>query len=430
MLVEFRIENYKCFRDEQVFSLVAGGDDTLPGNVVDLPIGKGLRLVKSAVIYGANASGKTTLLDALAFFANFIRTSFKRDPDAKTGVSPFLLDAASTSKPTSFEATFIAEDGVLYRYGYSLNQTTVLEEWLISYPAGRPRQLFRRRTEEDGKPHFKFSSHLRGEKDKLAEFTRPNALFLSVGANLNNPQLLTVYRWLTYQVGGVQAQRLGHQTPIARMLVEKKVESARVRELLKYADLGIVDFVLTEHELTPQSLQDAPEDVRKVLQAMLDNLPEPESRMLTVEFVHQAPNAQVSFDLEDESGGTRQLFALSPFLLSALTEGGPIFVDELDASLHPLLVRALVGLFHNPETNPNNAQLIFNTHDTTLLSSAVFRRDQIWLVEKAPDGASWIYSLLDYSPRKDEALEKGYLQGRYGAIPFLGEPAEGLLDHA
>jgi hypothetical protein len=428
MLVEFRLENFKCFRDPLTFSMVASRDDSLPGNVAELPSGKGLRIVKSAVVYGANASGKTTLLDALRFFTLFIRSSFKQDPDAATKITPFLLGAPATSKPTSLEAAFVAQDGVLYRYGFSLDQTTVLEEWLLSYEAGRPRQLFRRHTAEDGRPRFKFSSYLRGEKQKLTGLTRRNALFLSVGASLNNEQLGTPYRWLTRHITSVSADRLS-SFPAAQMLLEMKVETARVRDLLRYADLGIVDFVLTEHELTTAAFEGAPEELRKAFQALVENLPEGARKQQRVDFIHQALGTQVSFALDDESGGTRQLFTLSPFLLPTLADGGLVIVDELNTSLHPLLVRALLRLFHSPVTNPNNAQLVFNTHDTTLLSSAIFRRDQIWFAEKAPDGASCIYSLLEYSPRKDEALEKGYLQGRYGAIPFLGEPTEGLFRH-
>jgi AAA15 family ATPase/GTPase len=430
MLLEFRIANFRCFRGEQVFSLVASSDSSHPNNVVDLPIRKRLRLLKTAVIYGANASGKTAMLDALYFYTHFIRTSASKEPDEMITITPFLLNSDSASSPSSFEATFVPRDGVLYQYGFTVDQSRVNEEWLMSYPKGRPRKLFRRYLDSEGKEDFEFGSHLKGEKEKLRELTRPNALFLSVGATFNHPQLLSVYRWLSYHVRGLQANRMdeGDFLPLA---MKNKGQFSRVRELLKYADLGIVDFSFRERVPTFEDIpEDAPEELRNTLQSVIDDLEETKARLISIEVFHQGSERKVAFDLEDESNGTRQLFALSFFILSTLAEGGVIYVDELDTSLHPLLVRALVRLFHDPQTNPRNAQLIFNTHDTTLLSSAIFRRDQIWLVEKDVDGASCAYSLLEYSPRKDEALERGYLQGRYGAIPFLSEPVEGVISNA
>lgn len=428
MLLEFRFANFRSFRDEQVFSLVASSDKSHPNNLVELPIRKNLRLVKSAVMYGANASGKTTLLDALYFYIRFVRTSASKEPDEEIEVVPFLLDRESTGEPSSFEATFVATDGVLYQYGFSLDQTRVHEEWLASYPKGRPRRLFTRYLDEEGQEIFEFGSHLKGEKEKLRELTRPNALFLSVGARFNQPDLLSVYRWLAHNVRGLQADRISDNVLVS--LLKKGTEQyARVRELLKHADLGIVDFTFEEMPLALDDLpKDMPARVRNAFELLTDQMGE--GGLAKIEVIHQGIERKVRLDLDDESGGTRQLFALSFFVLSTLAEGGVIFVDELDTSLHPLLVRKLIRLFHNPRTNPANAQLIFNTHDTTLLSADLFRRDQIWLVEKDAEGASCAYSLLEYSPRKDEALEKGYLQGRYGAIPFLGEPLEGILADA
>lgn len=420
MLLEFRFANFRCFRDEQVFSLVASSDKSHPGNVVELPIRKGLRLVKSAVIYGANASGKTTLLDALSFFIQYVRTSASEKPAKGIAVDPFLLDSSSGTSPSSFEATFVAEDGVLYQYGFTLDRTRVLKEWLNSFPMGRPRRLFRRLADDEGEV-FDFGSHLKGEKEKLRELTRPTVLFLSVGATFNNPQLSAVYSWFSEDVGGVQAGRVneGLWLPFA---MGKEEHFGKVRELLKNADLGIVDFSFRETAASYDDLpEDAPEAFRNAWKVLMEGVAESEPRRLNVEVMHQGAERSVGFDLRRESNGTRQLFVLSFFILSKLAKGGVLFVDELDASLHPKLVQALIKLFHDPQANPKDAQLIFNTHDTTLLSAEIFRRDQIWFVEKDADGASCAYSLLEYSPRKDESLERGYLQGRYGATPFLGE---------
>jgi AAA15 family ATPase/GTPase len=431
MLIEFRIRNFKCFRDEQVFSLVASSDKSHPDNAVEVPGQRGLRVLKSAVVYGANAAGKTTLLDALYFFSHFVRTSASRELDRRIDVQPFLLDSDSAGEPSSLEATFTDDDGVRYQYGYSLDRTRVHEEWLTSYPKGRPRRLFRRTVESDGESHFQFSSYFTGEKDKLSRWTRPNALFLSVGAGFNQEQLLHVYRWFSEKMYGVQANRLTDSFPILMAKDQQRGPFLQVRELLKSADLGIIDFEVKQRELTPEALsEDLPEETRDTVKALVDGLPGGARKRVDIWILHQARGKKVAFDLGDESNGTRQLFALSSPILSALAEGDLLFIDELDTSLHPHLAQALVRLFHDPRLNPKNAQLVFNTHDTTLLSASIFRRDQVWLVEKDKDGAACIYSLLDFSPRKDEALEKGYLQGRYGAIPFLSEPLEGILSDA
>ncbi|MEJ2399021.1 MAG: ATP-binding protein, partial [Gammaproteobacteria bacterium] len=370
MLLEFRFANYKSFRDEQVFSLVASSDKSHPDNLVDLPIRKDLRLLKSAVMYGANASGKTNLLDALRFYSHFVRTSASQEPDESIDVVPFLLDHDSAAEPSSFEATFVAGNGVLYQYGFSLDPERVHEEWLTSYPKGRPRKLFTRYLSQ-GQQVFEFGSHLKGEKEKLRELTRPNALFLSVGAMFNHPELLSVYRWPVHQLRSLQADRLGKDALIS-LVRQNTGQRARVRDLLRYADLGIVDFSLEEPDLAlASSAQDVPSRFQNAFAALREQLDA--DSLASLEVIHQGTEGNVSLDLEAESGGTRQLFTLSFFLLSTLAEGGTICVDELDTSLHPLLVRKLMDMFHNPQTNPANAQLIFNTPDTTLLSADLFR---------------------------------------------------------
>ncbi len=405
MLVEFRFKNYKCFRDEQVFSLVASADKTASENLAELPDQK-LRLLKSAVVYGPNAAGKTSLLDALYFFTTFVRRSAQNEADAPIAVKPFLFDERSKDEPSSFEAVFIHE-GVRYQYGFTVNQERVLEEWLFSYPKGRPRRLFRRAWDGD-EEQFEFSVHLKGEKTRLKSMTRPNALFLSVGAAFNHQQLSVVHGWFSKQIRGLQAPYAESRPAWLTVAPETRDKyTPAVQQLLQLADVGIVDFSFVEQDM----------------------LGVPGGKLISVDMFHRGEADKIPLPIGEESRGTQQVLSLGFFLLPVLSEGKVAFVDELDASLHPLLVRKFVELFHNPATNPKNAQLIFNTHDTTLLSRSLFRRDQIWLVEKDEEGAAHLYSLLEYSPRRDEALEKGYLMGRYGAIPFLGEPAEGLVPH-
>ncbi len=430
MLINFSFKNFKGFRDEQVLSLVASKDKKYTNNVIELDNIKDLNLLRSVVMYGANASGKTTVLDALNFCTRFIRESAKYGPSKKIPVKPFMLDADSKSEPVEFEFAFIQEN-VRYQYGFVVTRERVLKEWLMSYPKGRVRKLFYREYQEStDKSLYEFGTYFQGEKNKLKELTGPNSLFLSTGAVFNTPQLVKVYKWFIEKLYGVKARDLNSRMFSHFMTDDEYL--AKIQELIKFADFGINTIEVTEVRMNfdKELPDDAPskivsftealrtfiEDAAEVANIELDEDP----IVLKVEMVHTIGDTSIPLSLEEESAGTQQYFALSFPILDALLNGHVLFVDELDSSLHPLLVQSIVNLFHNPSINTKGAQLIFNTHDTTLLNLSLFRRDQIWFVEKDQDASSHIYSLLDYSPRKDEALEKGYLQGRYGAIPFLG----------
>ncbi len=422
MLIDFSFKNYRAFKEEQTLSLVASADKSFPENVTELDK-IDLRLLNSIVMYGANASGKTTVLNALNFCENLIRTSGKSSPNQRINVKPFLLDEESQKSPAEFQFNFI-QNNVRYQYGFIVDRKKVLEEWLFSYPLGRARRIFQREYREDlGESVYRYSSYLKGEKAKLEEVTGPNSLFLSIGATFNNPQLIEVYEWFTKKLFGTKARELNYEMFTELLAIDGYLQ--KVQELIRQADFGIVDILITETDYDFD--RDIPEDTPKSMRNLIDALREViedqdfEAKRHKVEMIHGMNEGIQAFPLDDESAGTKQYFTLIFPILEALLEGHVFFVDELDTSLHPLLVRSIVNLFHNKSTNKNGAQLIFNTHDTTLLNLSLFRRDQIWFVEKGLDGSSHIYSLLDFSPRKDEALEKGYLKGRYGAIPFLNE---------
>ena len=417
MLIEFRFKNFRSFRDETKLSMVASTDKTLPENKMSLTGFGGRSLVRSAVVYGANAAGKSNLIAAMQALLAFINTSTDRKINSPIEITPFLLLAEQNAEPSEFEITFIDHEKVRYQYGFQVNTKQVVREWLVVYPKGLPQTWFERENNKDGTPTWYFGRNLKGKNGQLAELTRPDVLFLSNAARLNHGQLLGVLKWIqkSFLVIGDSDDNLFFRIYSAFLAKEDKKVQERIRGLLNVADVGISDFEIREE---PQKEKEPYEEIPVEMRGQTPSL-----ERLSVFMQHTIGSEKsIVFPIEDESRGTQRLFALGGPLADILENGWTLFVDELDASLHPLLVRYLVELFHNSKINPIGAQLIFNTHDTTLLDGGLFRRDQIWFVEKDRQGCSHLYPLLDYSPRKDESLAKGYLLGRYGAIPFLSEP--------
>ncbi len=426
MLIEFRVSNFRSFRDEQGLTMVASSDQSLTGNTF-APEGFGKkRLLKSAVIYGANASGKSNLIKAFQFFREFVVSSHEEKADNGINTFPFRLDPKTETSPTELEVVFIYE-GVRYQYGFCVDKNRVNSEWLIAYPKAQPQKWFDRGWNEDDKKYiWHFGSQLKGEKERLIPVTRPNALFLSVGTQFNNAQLAKVYEWfnnhLTIVVNTDTAMEMFQEKQSISNLKRNPKFHKLAKNLLQAADVGINDFYI-ESKPVALSLDGAPDDIRKALSSLSEYIEENKPEGFQVKLSHPLVSKEESviFPFEDESTGTRRLLTFSSIWGGALADGDTLIIDELDASLHPHLVRLLVELFHNSKTNKNNAQLIFNTHDTTLLDVSLFRRDQIWFTEKDTEGASHLYPLSDYSPRKDESLQRGYLKGRYGAVPFINE---------
>jgi AAA15 family ATPase/GTPase len=443
MLVEFKFKNFKSFRDKQVLSMIASSDKTLLDNTfATIPPGKkGLatplgrrRLVRSSVLYGANASGKSNLVKAFAFLRNFVVNSAKNGFDSGIHFKPFLLDTP-TQSIAEFEVTFIHEE-VRYQYGFSVDQKRVHEEWLTAYPRGLPQTWFERKPTEDPEEpsEWYFGSKLVGEKSKLKALTRPDVLFLSVAATFNHKQLSKVYEWFLKRLLVIDTNRA--KSRLERFTAMKAMDEPefhkRIKTLLQFADLGIKDFQAEEKDFSEEHLPKEMSDDVRALISKLSSVIEGVKRV-DIQMKHEVKNIEgdgIYFSIVDESYGTQRFFALSGSIIDSLTHGYTMILDELDTSLHPILVRAMLDMFHTPSINPHNAQLIFNTHDTTLLNSSLFRRDQIWFVEKDNSGASHIYPLLEFSPRKDEALERGYLQGRYGAIPFIEDLSNGFISNA
>lgn len=423
MLIEFRVKNFRSLRDEQVLSMVASPDKTLKDTHV---FATGLKaapgLLRSAAIYGANASGKSTLLRALQFMQELVARSATRiRPGEKFSVQPFRLDEASATEATAFELSFL-DEGIRYQYGFAMTAERIVSEHLLVYKAFKPQRWFQRHHDiHTNRDIYEFGPGLKGKKQVWEDATRPNALFLSMAAQLNSTSLRPVFDWITNNLVIFNEYSPLTSEAAVQALQETKSKK-RLCDFIRAADISLADIEVTTRKVPAQPRRDDA-GARK-----MDASPE-EMDVFDLRFHHITDEGRASFPIEEESNGTRNLLYLAAPIMDILQSGAVLLVDELDTSLHTLLVRELVRLFNNPATNPGHAQLIFTTHDTSLLDAdGLFRRDQIWFMEKGADQASELISLSEYSPRKNEALERGYLIGRYGGIPLLNR-SRGLLPH-
>lgn len=420
MLLEFKIENFRSYREPKTFSFVASAITEFPENLFQPP-DLDVRLLKTAAIYGPNGSGKSNLLQAMRCLSDLLESPLNRR--GNPGLSPFLLDQSSRAEPTRFQVRFVA-DGVLYEYGLAARADRVEEEHLTAYPKGRSQDWF---TREGSQVEFN-SPHLRGQKKSLAIITPDGTPFLAVAAVFEHPQLLIPARWMITNLGG-RFDLSRPRRPPSQRYTWLEDETARFSHgnaefrawadaFLRHADVGIKRYevrVVEQKVRRPVRSPDAA-DVNSppVLQEVTE-----ESYLPC--FVHEGEaGVTAEFHLWNESHGTRRLFSMLAPVYLALRGGCVAVVDELSASIHPSLVKEMIRIFHDTELNPKNAQLLFATHDTSLLNQRLFRRDQVWFTEKSPIGATDLYSLHDIKDvRKEEAFEDGYLRGRYGALPFF-----------
>lgn len=416
MLIEFRVKNFRSLRDEQVLSLVASKDKFLQEtHTLSTGLSAAPHVLKSAVVYGANAGGKSNLIKALQYMRGVVLESATViQPGQTYAVQPFRLDDRSGSQPTTFEITFLLE-GVRYQYGFSMTPQRIVSEHLLVYKAFKPQRWFERHFDEQtGKDVYDFGPGLKGAKSLWEGATRPNALFLSMAVQLNSDTLRPVFDWIAN--GLVIFNEQSKPSPQTSIQMLQHSEGRRqICDFLSAADISISDIEVVKRKVPGQTVHfDLVAGKTEVLNEEVEEH--------HLRFSHVTEHGKAVFDLLDESNGTRSLLFLSGPVLDILTKGLTLVIDELDTSLHTLLVRELVNLFHRPEINTGGAQLIFTTHDTSLLDAPnLFRRDQVWFVEKDQDQATSLVALSEFSPRKNEALERGYLMGRYGGVPFLSQ---------
>ena len=424
MLIQFSVKNYRSIKDEVELQLITdAGKELIESNTFkpDAKWANNLSLMKSAVVYGANAAGKSNIINALSKMQWLVQFSaIKLQAGAPLNIEPFKFSADSIQEPTEFNMDFISE-GIRYQYGFSANNKRVLEEWLFAYPNGRAQTWFMR--EYDVKSHdyrWTKDTYLTGSKATWKDATRDNALFLSTAIQLNSRQLAPVYQWFTKTLRIIGTLDLNHAYTAHQILNENE-SLDDVLAFLKAGDLGIEDIKVREEQLS------FTEGLYR-LNSMFVNVPE-EPEKLRVETGHRLEDGSLHYlDLKDESDGTQRMFAFAAPFVESLRDGAVVFIDELNNSLHPTMVKFLVSLFNSAEENTNNAQLIFTTHETSILSQDVFRRDQIWFCEKDRAQSTSLYSLSDFKVRKGaDNIERNYLSGKYGALPFIEKSNLGAL---
>ena len=419
MLIEFTIANYLSFKDKTTLSLLAASiTEHKEANIFSI---EKYDLLKGSVLYGANASGKSNFIKAMSTMRRLVLKSFEKSSAEDLGITPFLLSTETENAPSFFEAIFLI-DNIRYRYGFEVDDTAIHAEWLYEAVRQSEKPLFIR--EKDGIEVIEKSFP---EAKNLEERTRDNALFLAVVDQFNGKTAKKIMQWFN---NFITISGLSHED--YKAVTFGMLENKNTRHLLlnfyKKLDLGFDDISTDKKPFDPKELPgDIPESLVKQLITDLEG-----AFRIDIKTIHKKYDAKnklagtVEFDMRSqESSGTNKLFNISGPVFDVLNDGGVLVIDELDASLHPLLTLAVTRLFNSADFNQKNAQLIFATHDTNLLNYGNYRRDQIYFVEKNKYGVSEMYSLVEYKEegktiRKDRSFEKDYIEGRYGAIPFIG----------
>lgn len=418
MLIGFSVGNYKSFKETVTLSMVASSiteeEKELDTNNV-FEVNRKLKLLKTAAIYGANASGKSNFIAAINFMKWFVLNSSKETQVSEAiDIEAFRLSTETEKEPSFFEIVFLLEDKT-FRYGFEVNAREVVSEWLFQGDDSEEKMLFERDFDNYILDNFP-------EGQSLSDKTRSNALFLSVVAQFNGKVSGKILLWCSKTLQLIS----GLQDTQYRKETLESFENDRHRhdiiEFIKKLDLGIADIEIINQPVFVVVNNNTP--VYGSSYGSLYPISAMKPAVKTVHRKYDADGKQTSLELFDiekhESEGTNKLFALAGILLDTLRTGKILLIDELDARLHPLITRELICLFNSNETNPHNAQLIFTTHDTNLLSSKTFRKDQIWFTEKDNKGATDLYSLVEYKVGKDASFERDYIIGKYGAIPFIG----------
>ena len=422
MLLNFTFKNYMSYADTCDFSMLANKDKSHKDNLIK--IGKD-RISKTRIIYGSNASGKTSFINALDFIKIFSMMSNNLVENNRIGVNPYKFRKDAYKVPSEFSLTFV-KNNVKYYYSFSCTYEKVINEKLDVYNSAKPTNIFTRTNTDD----YKFNTDVKKLNEIKTKNTK-NKLFLLTAATWNYEKVKPVVEYILNDIIVLHDISQPTKYNINYIIEHNDLEEYKkfCLDFLNNADISISDFEINMQKV--KELGKRAEFMTKIMNVIVNNDPEKmdkfgNSDIFNIKTIHNIKDEDSSnsypLELIEESIGTQQLFYFAPALFYTFKEGKTLLIDEIDRSLHPLLVEYIIKKFYDAEINTKNAQLICNTHDTNLLNLDIFRRDEIWFTERNNATASTeMYALSDFSPRKDENIEKAYLLGRYGGIPFIKE---------
>ncbi|MBQ9327032.1 MAG: ATP-binding protein [Solobacterium sp.] len=410
MLLQFNVKNFLSIKDEVTLTAFANASKEHEDNLI---VSGRERILPTLALYGANAAGKSNIFKALTAAILLVRRSNTLQINMSTGVEPFLFDEKTQNEKTKMDFLFV-HNGKKYEYGFLADTNYIYEEYLYEYKSSRPTMIF----ERSEVTNYKFTSSYRHLSEYQSKNTS-NKLFLCTATSWNCEETRDAYLWFAEGIDTYDQLAIQNNQFLEYLDRNKNRPEAKefLLSMLKHAEINIQDYEFESNIIDNPAIPFPPGI--QIDRVMLANVKQ--YRLDTIHQIEQSDgsikNYKLSFD--HESDGTMLLFAYGPIIMEALEKGRTIIIDELDNSLHPNLSKYLIELFNDKEVNRNGAQLIFNSHDISLLDLSLFRRDQIYFVEKDNrTGVTDLYSLADFSPRKSENIQKGYLQGRYGAIPF------------
>jgi AAA15 family ATPase/GTPase len=415
MLVAFKLQNFRSFLTEQHFTFASTADRSHDSHCLRTNVKAVPRLTKSAIFFGANASGKTNLLIALATFRYLILHSTSYSDDALASwYTPFRF-GPSANAPTCFEIEVLLE-GVRYRYSAAYDSRRIRSESLLVYRTGKSQRWFERSfdTTAQREEWAPFSPNFNGPREMWRRATRPQALFLTAAAQLNSEQLAPLVHWIEHGLEILFPADHGDMSRIAAYIGDTAFKD-RLLTLLRAVDIAVEDVRVAEPESAAKGA--AQEHFAG------------DSASPVVEFLYARPGSPpVWLDSMFESAGTHRLFCLFGPLLAAIERGKLLLIDEFDTGLHPLIARFLVQLINDPQVSTQGAQLVLVSHNATLMDLDILRRDEIWLVQLDAGRTSTLLPLMRASPRKRELIARNYLKGMYGAVPRIEPELRELRD--
>ncbi len=425
MLISFEVKNYRSLRSSAHLSMLAQNSDVvMSSSLIKRNISSKnveITLVPSLAIYGANGAGKTNIINAIDYVTDAVARSHAFwEPDSGTRITQFAFGSGEENLSV-FDVEFIS-NSIKYNYGFSCTPEMFCEEWLYSYPNNREKLIFERNTDKLGNGKYKTiinynqkAKEARNIKD-CEKRVRENSLVVAAGAQDGQEAAKIVTDFFRNGIVVLQTTHPMEDLDVGftSQLIDTAGYSDDVLRFIKVADPRVKEILVKERNQLEffsrleETLGQVPDYIKQI-------------NKYEVSFLYRKEDGtETSLDFYDQSRGTKRLYGLSGWIASSLLHGRALVIDELESSMHTHLCQFIIELFQNPETNPRGAQIIFTTHDTNILDADILRRDQIWFAEKGNIGDTYLYPLTDYSPRKDENLQKGYLRGRYGAIPALG----------